>query len=559
MQPRRRYEAVHTQGERPVSPNHVPSPPSLYSPPFPLPIPRAAMLAVKKEGLKLSTLKAEDQEALATSQDLVPSFLIPLSSLPAAMLAVKKEGLKLSTLKAEDQEAPAISESFEVDADSTAPHAAIPASTLVPFPLLLSAEAYTPWTIPFRSAKDPPGQLTDTETTWIDVFRRSIEPFGKRAAGDESVENAAEKAKVFEEKYTAILDDFAKDPSSHGGPPNPNLCRLREVCLTEAGFNDIFKKTKAEENEKALAMLPATLKRIDAVEDLKERIEVLVKGVLAGNIFDLGANNSAALVEGEGLSFEKSFEQLLPRPWVFDHVAEFQKAWLDRTWKKVVVFYDNSGADLVLELVVVFCDNSGADLVLGVLPLVRELVRQGAQVVVAANDMPSINDVTYNELLSLVQKLVRELVRQGAQVVVAANDMPSINNVTYNELLSLVQKVQVTVEDETISAGIDSGRILIVNSGSDVPVADLAHISPELAFAAEDAELVIMEGMGRAIETNLHALLTCDKLNIGMVKHKEVADFLGGRIYDCVVKYTPGDYVPTPSRAPKVPTHLSSA
>ncbi|CAI7756810.1 unnamed protein product, partial [Closterium sp. NIES-54] len=84
--------------------------------------------------------------------------------------------------------------------NSTAPHAAIPASTLVPFPLLLSAEAYTPWTIPFRSAKDPPGQLTDTETTWIDVFRRSIEPFGKRAAGDESVENAAEKAKVFEEK-----------------------------------------------------------------------------------------------------------------------------------------------------------------------------------------------------------------------------------------------------------------------------------------------------------------------------------------------------------------------
>ncbi|CAI7835229.1 unnamed protein product [Closterium sp. NIES-54] len=162
------------------------------------------MLAVK-EGLKLSTLKAEDQEAPANPESLktLPLFFFfssTLASPHAAMLAVKKEGLKLSTLKAEDQEAPAISESFEVDADSTAPHAAIPASTLVPFPLLLSAEAYTPWTIPFRSAKDPPGQLTDTETTWIDVFRRSIEPFGKRAAGDESVENAAEKAKVFEEK-----------------------------------------------------------------------------------------------------------------------------------------------------------------------------------------------------------------------------------------------------------------------------------------------------------------------------------------------------------------------
>ncbi|CAI5531382.1 unnamed protein product [Closterium sp. Naga37s-1] len=136
-----------------------------------------------------------------------------------AMLAVKKEGLKLSTLKAEDQEAPAISESFEADSEATAPYAAIPASTLVPFPLLLSAEAYTPWTIPFRSAKDPPGavehdlpQKQQHQALRVHSFAaaaaaataRLLSPSfssqWKRAAGDESVENAAEKAKVFEEK-----------------------------------------------------------------------------------------------------------------------------------------------------------------------------------------------------------------------------------------------------------------------------------------------------------------------------------------------------------------------
>ncbi|PNX82421.1 pantothenate kinase 4 [Trifolium pratense] len=45
------------------------------------------------------------------------------------------------------------------------------------------------------------------------------------------------------------------------------------------------------------------------------------------------------------------------------------------------------------------------------------------------------------------------------------------------------------------------------------------------------------EGKGRGIETNLYAQFKCDSLKIGMVKHPEVAQFLGGRLYDCVFKY----------------------
>jgi type II pantothenate kinase len=105
-----------------------------------------------------------------------------------------------------------------------------------------------------------------------------------------------------------------------------------------------------------------------------------------------------------------------------------------------------------------------------------------------------------------------------------------------------------------------------------------SQVSPELAAAAADADLVVFEGMGRGIETNLkasfrcvfalcsrlqgvgfrtprarllpprpaHALAhysfcsfnsRCDSLKLGMIKHPEVAACLpGGRLYDCVCK-----------------------
>ena len=40
--------------------------------------------------------------------------------------------------------------------------------------------------------------------------------------------------------------------------------------------------------------------------------------------------------------------------------------------------------------------------------------------------------------------------------------------------------------------------------------------------AAEDVDLVVLEGMGRAIETNLYASFSCDSLKLAMVKHPEV-------------------------------------
>ena len=64
-----------------------------------------------------------------------------------------------------------------------------------------------------------------------------------------------------------------------------------------------------------------------------------------------------------------------------------------------------------------------------------------------------------------------------------------------------------------------------------------AQVSRELAAVVEDVDLVVLEGMGRGIETNLRAAFACDALKLGMIKHPEVAAELGGRLYDCVCKF----------------------
>nr|POF21659.1 uncharacterized protein CFP56_26323 [Quercus suber] len=305
----------------------------------------------------------------------------------------------------------------------------------------------------------------------------------KRAESDPTVPDAAVRAEKFAQRYFEILEDFKKDPESHGGPPDCILlCRIREQILRELGFRDIFKKVKEEENAKAISLFADVVLLNDAIEDGGKRIENLVRGIFAGNIFDLGSAQLAEIFSKDGMSFLASCQNLVPRPWVIDDLDTFKLKWSKKSWKKAIIFVDNSGADIIL----------------GILPFARELLRLGTQVVFAANDLPSINDVTYPELIEIMSKLKDE----------------------HGQLM-----------------GVDTSNLLLANSGNDLPVIDLSGVSEELAYLASDADLVILEGMGRGIETNLYAQFKCDSLKIGMVKHPEVAQFLGGRLYDCVFKY----------------------
>lgn len=361
-------------------------------------------------------------------------------------------------------------------------------SPLVPFPQIRAGPdyEYRPCTIPYRLPSDPPA-TTPTELLWIQLFRKSIPTFKKKAEADDSVADASARAAKFAKTYGGILDDLQADPQSHGGPPDAILfCRLRELCLRELGFADVYRKVKDAENVKSLALLEGVVAIADKIEDQGERIEHLVKGVFAGNIFDLGSAELAERYDAKGCSYKESVTQLLPRPWVVDDLDAFKAKWLRKPWQKAVIFVDNAGADVIL----------------GILPFARELLRGGAQVILAANDLPAINDITYEELVQIISKVKKV---EGGQ--------------------------------ETF-LGVDARKLLVINSGSDLPVIDLSNISAELAYATEDVDLVVLEGMGRGIETNLYAQFKCDSVKLGMVKHPEVAEFLRGRLYDCVIKYT---------------------
>lgn len=52
-----------------------------------------------------------------------------------------------------------------------------------------------------------------------------------------------------------------------------------------------------------------------------------------------------------------------------------------------------------------------------------------------------------------------------------------------------------------------------------------------------NTDLVIIEGMGRAIHTNYHAMLSCESLKMAVIKNSWLADRLGGKLFSVVFKY----------------------
>lgn len=125
-----------------------------------------------------------------------------------------------------------------------------------------------------------------------------------------------------------------------------------------------------------------------------------------------------------------------------------------------------------------------------------------------------------------------------AEVVLAANSFPSINDITAAELAPLLAAAA-AADPSVLGPGVAEGRIRVVANGSDTPVIDLRRLSPQLCAEAEHADLVVLEGMGRGIETNLRAAFACDCMCLALIKHPEVACCLGGRLYDVVCRFQP--------------------
>ncbi|MEM6550896.1 MAG: ARMT1-like domain-containing protein [Planctomycetota bacterium] len=353
------------------------------------------------------------------------------------------------------------------------------------FPLLAEPAAYRP--CPLDLSRDP-----ERHRYWMELFRGHFPKLlleAEREAADRGVDarDAIEQARG---GFFGYLDGLA----SGAGLGEPltilDICHAREHALRAAGIADPYRLAKQAENERAIGRLPGVLSALDALPG-SERALAVLQGVFAGNIYDLGATKTIDMFTDERVDFDAVRARLKPRPWFIDDAD----ASLDRV---------AAAGQPPYRCACLFVDNAGPDITLGMLPLARFLLQQGTDVILTANTEPSLNDVTHDELTALVET--------------------------------------VSGLDPVLAEARASGRLTLVASGNWAPLIDLSRVSPALAQAVVErgVDLVVLEGMGRALESNFDAELRCDCLKLAMIKDLGVADALGGaELFDLVCRFEP--------------------
>src|SRR5207244_3347549 len=117
-----------------------------------------------------------------------------------------------------------------------------------------------------------------------------------------------------------------------------------------------------------------------------------------------------------------------------------------------------------------------------------------------------------------------ELARQGMPVVLAANSAPALNDITIDELNPLLK--QLAAWDRILSELLDGGRIRTVASGSGIPLIDFSEVSDACDAEAAHSDLIVIEGMGRGVESNWRQTFKCDVWRVALVKDECVAGWI---------------------------------
>uniref|UniRef100_A0A6N2LGK7 Pantothenate kinase 2 n=2 Tax=Salix viminalis TaxID=40686 RepID=A0A6N2LGK7_SALVM len=378
--------------------------------------------------------------------------------------------------------------------------------TLEVFPLLADPKMYEPNTI----------DLSDHNELeyWFTVLSEHLSDLVDKAVASEGgTDDAKRRGDAFAHAFSAHLARLMEEPAAYGKLGLANLLELREECLREFQFVDVYRSIKQRENEASLAVLPDLLAELDSMTE-ETRLLTLIEGALAANIFDWGSRACVELYhKGTIIEIYRMSRNKMQRPWQVDDFDVFKERMLGPGDKKPRPH----------KRALLFVDNSGADVVLGMLPLARELLRRGTEVVLVANSLPALNDVTAMELPDIVAEAAKhcDILRKAA------------------EAGGLLVDAMINTSDGS-KENSSSVPLMVVENGCGSPCIDLRQVSSELAAAAKDADLIILEGMGRALHTNFNARFKCEALKLAMVKNQRLAEkLIKGNIYDCVCRYEP--------------------
>ncbi|XP_077244135.1 pantothenate kinase 1 [Tasmannia lanceolata] len=376
--------------------------------------------------------------------------------------------------------------------------------TLEVFPLLKDPKMYEPNTIDVSDHSEL--------EYWFTILSEHLPDLVDKAVASEGgTDDAKRRGDAFARAFSAHLARLMEEPAAYGKLGLANLLELREECLREFQFFDVYRSIKQRENEASLAVLHDLLMELDNMSE-ETRLLALIEGVLAANIFDWGSRACVDLYhKGTIIEIYRMSRKKMQRPWQVDDFDIFKERMLGSGDNKPKVH----------KRALLFVDNSGADIVLGMLPLARELLRRGTEVVLVANSLPALNDVTAMELPEIVAEAAKhcDILRKAA------------------EAGGLLVDAMINIQDGSKQKSA-SVPLMVVENGCGSPCIDFRQVSSELAAAAKDADLIILEGMGRALHTNFNVRFRCDALKLAMVKNQRLAEKLvKGNIYDCVCRY----------------------
>ncbi|HTV49059.1 MAG TPA: ARMT1-like domain-containing protein [Phycisphaerae bacterium] len=283
------------------------------------------------------------------------------------------------------------------------------------------------------------------------------------------------------------MEKLRRQPDVYGELNLQVLGLIRQKCLKENGIDDPFILAKQRENDASLTLYPEVISQMDSINNRTEALRLLVEGVFAGNIFDLGATATAGIFASQSPDFLKIRAGLDgKRPWLIDQFDVLADNLIRRgTYRKVLIFVDNAGSDFVL----------------GIAPLARWLAICGSTVCLLANQTPSLNDMTVDETRALLPRIAQR--------------------------------------DTALAKLLVENKITVASSGGTTPLLDLRDVSDECNQEAAGADLLIFEGMGRGLESNFNALFTVDAVKLCMIKEPIIAQRHGGKVFDVVFRYDP--------------------
>ncbi len=283
-------------------------------------------------------------------------------------------------------------------------------------------------------------------------------------------------------ELAAEMEALRAQPDTYGELNLQVLGTIRQRCLSGHDIADPYEHIKQQENARCVTMFAPLVRELDCIKNPREALEKLVLGVFAGNIFDLGASATAAAYKDSGPAFLQVRDGIA-RPWLIDHFQAFTDYYFRKPPRKAVMFVDNAGCDIIL----------------GIIPLARWLAQRDTEVVLLANDAPALNDITAAELRQVMSDL--------------AGREPVLKQLY------------------------DAGIVRVAGTGGGTPLIDLRSVSDDCNAQCASADLVLLEGMGRSLESNFDTPFLVPCIKVCMIKEPIIAQRMGGRVFDVIFRF----------------------